>query len=288
MIYVIAAILVLAGLYLLSIRPNRGRQDRMKPFEQTYIAHRGLYDNRVIPENSLPGFQRAVAAGYGIELDVQLTTDDQLVIFHDETLERMCADKRKLHELSYAELSSLRLLDTEERIPLFRDVLEAVGGAVPMIVEIKSEGRWRDTTRLTEAMLRDYPGLYCVESFHPFVLRWYRKHSPDTIRGQLSTDYRRDHTVLPAWERFLLTNLMLNFVSRPDFIAYNCKHMRQPSFTLCRRLYRPVPVAWTVQSPEELEAIRSVFRVFIFERFFPGEGPAYQTEDASALRRDGP
>lgn len=266
---VIVIIIVIAALYLLAIRPNSGRQEGMRPFQEVCIAHRGLHTNPPVPENSLAAFRKAVDAGYGIELDVQLTTDDQLVVFHDETLERMCGDPRKLHELSYAELQQFRLMETEERIPLFRDVLKRIDGKVPLIVEIKSEGRYPRTTELTCAMLRDYPGLYCVESFHPMVLFQYARSNPETLRGQLSTDYRREDVRRPGWQRFLLTNLLLDFLSKPDFIAYDRQYPEQFSFRLCRRLYSPVCAAWTVKSREQLEKAKEVYSVFIFEGFDP-------------------
>ena len=241
----------------------------MRPFEETYIAHRGLHANPAVPENSMAAFRRAIEAGYGIELDVQLTADDELVVFHDETLKRVCGDRRTLHELSYPELQELRLFGTEERIPLFREVLDQIGGRVPLIVEIKSEGRYPVTTKLTYETLRGYPGLYCVESFHPLVLRRYAGLSPETLRGQLSTNYNREDAQRPFWQRFLLTNLMLDFLSKPDFIAYDRKYAGQFSFQLCRRLYRPVSAAWTVRSREHLEEGRANYTVFIFEGFDP-------------------
>ena len=275
MLLILIVLALLAGLYLFCLWPRHGRREEMRPFMENYIAHRGLYDNAAgIPENSLPAFRRAVEAGYGVELDVQLTADDRLVVFHDETLSRICGDPRKLHELTYDELMELRLLDTEERIPLLRDVLDTVNGAGPMVVEIKSEGRYIETTRRTHDMLRNYRGVYCVESFHPMVLRWYRKHSPETVRGQLSTHYRKDGEDLPRWQGFLLTNLLLNCLSRPDFIAYNCKYRTQPSFVLCTKLLRPVSVAWTVRSAAELTAIRPDFQVFIFDSFLPDGAPS--------------
>ena len=209
MVFAIVLGLVLVCLYLVSIRPNPGRGERMRPFEEVLIAHRGLHENPAVPENSRTAFAKAAEAGYGIELDVQLTADDQLVVFHDETLQRVCGDPRKLHELTYAELGDMRLLGTEEKIPLFRDVLALIGGRVPLLVEIKSEGRYTETTRLACEMLKTYDGIYIVESFHPMVLRQIRKEHPDVIRGQLSTHYTREKVERPGYQRFLLTNLMV-------------------------------------------------------------------------------
>ena len=266
---ILVILLVLALLYLFCLRPNSGRQEGLRPFTETYIAHRGLHTNPGVPENSLAAFRRAVEAGYGIELDVQLTADDQLVVFHDETLSRVCGDGRKLHELPYDELRDMRLFGTEEGIPLFRDVLDLIGGRVPLVVEIKSEGRYARTTELTCEMLRSYQGLYCVESFHPLVLRQYKRLSPGTLLGQLSTHFTKEKVSQPAPQRFLLTNLLLNFLSKPDFIAYDCRYMDQPSFRLCIRLFRPVGFAWTVKSAVQLQACRKVFDAYIFEGFDP-------------------
>ena len=269
MIAFLIVLLVVAALYFLSLRTGRGRREELRPFTETYIAHRGLHTNPVVPENSLSAFQRAVEAGFGIELDVQLTADDQLVIFHDETLERVCGDRRKLHELTLSELSGLRLFGTDERIPLFRDALDRIGGRVPLLVEIKSEGRYRRTTELTCEVLRSYDGIFCVESFHPLVLKDFRLLSPDTALGQLSTNYTKEQVAQSALKRQLLTNLMLNCLSRPDFIAYDRKYAKQFSFRLCRLVYRPVCFAWTVKSREQLEAARGDFDAFIFEGFDP-------------------
>ena len=263
------ALLVFAGLILYCICPNRGRQGLFGSFTKVFIAHRGFHSNPDIPENSLHAFRLAVEAGFGIELDIQLTSDDHLVVFHDETLERVCGDKRKLHELTLDELSGIRLFGTEEGIPLLRDVLDLIGGKVPLVAEIKSEGRYARTTELAESMLRSYEGEYCVESFHPLVLRQFRKLHPEILRGQLSTDFFREESKLSAPTKFLLTNLLLNFLSRPDFIAYDRKYLRQPFFRLCRRLFHPVCFAWTVKSPQQHKEAKTCCEAFIFDSFDP-------------------
>lgn len=272
MIYVAISLIIIAliaGLYLLAIRPNTGRQKQMEPFREKYIAHRGLFNNADIPENSMSAFRKAVEAGYGIELDVQLTADNQLVVFHDETLNRMCGDERTLYKLSYEELNQLSLLETNERIPLLKDVLALIDGLVPLVVEIKSEGRYLLTSELTNQMLLGYKGIFCVESFHPFVLKWYKKNNPAIIRGQLSTNYFRDGIDRPWGVQLALTNMLFNFMTKPDFIAYNHKFKKQLSYRLCRKFYNPVNVAWTVRSQNELEDARDTFEAFIFDSFIP-------------------
>ena len=264
-VIIIAAVLFV--LYLLAIRPNTRRREVLRPFMEKPVAHRGLFDNPAVPENSLPAFWRAVEAGFPIELDVQLTADDRLVVFHDSTLKRVCGDPRKLFEVSFEELSELRLFDTEERIPLFREVLDLVDGRVPLVMEIKPDGRFLRTAQLASEMLKNCRGKVCLESFHPGVLAWYRKNDPEIPRGLLATDFFREKDSRPVPVKFLLTNLMLNFLASPDFISYNYRFRDQPSYRLCRHLYRPVNAAWTIRSQKELDDASKTFSIFIFDSF---------------------
>ena len=173
---VLIILLVIALLFLLLLlllRPDGAAKKKMAPFVGRRYAHRGLHCvEDGIPENSLPAFRRAVEAGYGIELDLHLTTDGQLVVFHDDTLARVCGVSGRVDESSYPELQQLRLSGTDETIPLFSQVLEVVAGKIPMIVEVKYQKNYPDLCEKMMAMLADYPGLYCVESFHPQVIIW--------------------------------------------------------------------------------------------------------------------
>lgn len=268
---IIIALIIIIGLYLLCLRPNTGRRDAMKAFGDVYIAHRGFFNNEDVPENSMPAFLAAVERGYGIELDVRLTKDEQVVVFHDATLLRMCGVAKKVAECTYEELRSYALAGSNERIPLFSEVLKAVDGKVPLIVEIKASERCLRTAEKAAEVLDGYRGKYCIESFNPPVVGWFRKHRPQVIRGQLSTDYKKDGLGKCVIDRFVLTNLLFNFFARPDFIAYNHKHAGQFSFRLCKRLYKVVCAAWTVRSEEELESVRGKFEVIIFDGFVPGE-----------------
>lgn len=154
-------LLVLAVLFLLLLlllRPDPSARKKMAPFVGRRYAHRGLHCAQDgIPENSLPAFRRAVEAGYGIELDLHLTTDGQLVVFHDDTLDRVCGVTGRVDEKSYAELQQLRLLGTEERIPLFSEVLDIVAGKIPMIVEVKYQKNYPRPLRENDVSA---PGLH--------------------------------------------------------------------------------------------------------------------------------
>ncbi len=214
-------------------------------FTGLFYAHRGLYDNeRGVPENSLPAFRAAVEKGYGVELDVQLSADGQVVVFHDDTLDRVCGVHGNVIDRPLAELRELRLLGTEERMPLFADVLDVLaGGKGPVIVELKSGRRNAELCEKTRDMLLRWPGVFCVESFDPRIVRWFRKNAPDFIRGQLAqpaADYA--DTVSPTAAR-LLAGCRFCFLTRPDFIAY--KICARPPRVLRKRRRGTLLVAWT-------------------------------------------
>ena len=257
-------------LYLWMLGPGHPRRKEMRPFEKVYIAHRGLHDiSKGIPENSLTAFQRAAQAGYGMEMDLQLTRDGKLVVFHDATLQRMCGVNKKLTDLTYEELQTYPLMETKERIPLFEDVLKVVGGKTPLIVEMKAEGKCFRATKMACEMLSNYQGLYCMESFHPLCMWWVRRHYPKILRGQLSMNYFIEEAGRPFYQKLVMTSMIFNVFSRPDFIAYKHSQREQFSYHLLRKLYRVENVAWTIRSQEELEQARPMFRVMIFENFIP-------------------
>lgn len=275
------SLLVLSGLYLISIKPRiHGRPD-YKPFYGHMYAHRGLHNmsptlgmlkNDVpcaedrLPENSYAAIKRAADLGYGIEFDVHLTKDNVPVVFHDDTLNRMCGVKGNLRDYTFEELQQFRLLDTDERIPAFADILKVVGGRVPLIIEYKVEKNADRLCSICDSILSNYKGLYCIESFHPLAVRWYKKHRPNIVRGQLSEDFTKLKLNIPY---FLLSHLIGNCYASPDFIAYNCKHKNELSRNICRKLYKSLSVAWTVRSQEELEQVSRSFDLFIFEGFVP-------------------
>ena len=266
---VLIVILVLIVLYFLAIKPRLSRQKQWAPFKGVYYAHRGLHDNESeAPENSMPAFKKAVKAGYGIELDVQLTKDRVPVVFHDFTLERACGKPGKVYEYTYEELQQFPLFQSDERIPKFEEVLKAVDGKVPLIVEIKLE--WRDLTvcAYADKLLKEYKGLYCIESFNPLVLTWYRRYHNDVLRGQLSDAFLKEgeYKGVLYW---LLQNLLLNWMTKPDFVAYNHKYADNLSRRLCRKLYKNMAAAWTIKSEQELETAKEEFDVFIFDSFIP-------------------
>lgn len=266
LLYLLFTFAVLFCLYLWLIAPRLyNRPDFAPVMRQPMYAHRGLHNNKSgIPENSLAAFSRAIQHGYGIELDVHLTKDNIPVVFHDDTLLRMCGTAGRLKDYTFEELKRLRLLDTTQTIPSLREVLELTDGKVPLIVELKAEGNSKLLCETVNRSLSAYRGVYCIESFFPQVLYWYRRNRPDIIRGQLSTDFIKENGSCIA--HVLLTCLLSNFFSRPDFIAYNHKFAQNLSLRLCVKLFHALPAAWTVRTEEELNQARQFFKLFIFEK----------------------
>lgn len=256
----------------------------MTPFTGSFVAHRGFFDNESeAPENSIAAFKRAVEAGFAVEMDVQLTSDGKLVVFHDMNLKRMCGVDRILYECTYEELLQYRLADSQEQIPLFSEVLSVIGGKVPMVIEIKGEHQPEIIAAHLDEEMKGYRGVYCIESFRPKVLMWYRKHHPEVIRGQLSTDVFRDKEGkrLNPIVKFVGTNMMCNFLAKPDFIAYNHKHVGQPAFWLCCWMFPVMRFAWTIKDQRELGKARKYFHVFIFDGFNPHAGRTRRKADAN-------
>ncbi len=265
-------VLVLVFVYFLMIMPRMlGRPDT-KAFQKWLYAHRGLHDNQGdAPENSLRAFQKAVEAGYGIELDVQLTKDSIPVVFHDYTLKRICGVEGKLCDYTYEELQQFSLCDSDQRIPKLADVLECVGGKVPLIVELKIEGTDISVCPLADSLLSAYPGMYCMESFNPLGVLWYRRNRKEIVRGQLADAFMKGNEYKGALY-FILHHLLFNWLTKPDFIAYNHKYVGELSRRLCRGLYRNTAAAWTIKSQEQLDNAKKHFDIYIFDSFVPKGG----------------
>lgn len=257
----VLAVLFLGLMFL--IKPNK-RRDVSKFYGKRY-AHRGLHDSK-IPENSKTAFMKAREQGYGVELDVQMTKDGKLVVFHDGTLKRMCGIEGFLRDYTYEELQAFTLKDTNERIPLFDDVLRILED-VNLICEIKSDNGIRNNRicEMTYEKLEKYRGNWCMESFSPFLVEWFRIHHPEIIRGQLSCNMKKEPG--QTWiVNFALTHLLANAVSRPDFIAYRFTDTNKFGYRLCRLLFHPFCIAWTPRGTEEIAAAEKEFETIIFEQ----------------------
>jgi len=260
---------VLFVLFCFLVAPNLFRRKlNTRKFTDWDYAHRGLHGKKDAPENSIPAFAKAIEAGYGIELDVRVTRDNILVVHHDETLERSCGDSRRVCDVALEDLKHLSLFGTDERIPTFDEVLALIDGQVPLIVELKTDFLNAALAAQVYERLKQYPGAYCVESFDPFAVRWFKKHAPDVVRGQLSfMPSLKDKDIKERLRRLALGYLLVNCLSRPDFIAYGYKTDSNLSFRFVANVFRPVLVAWTVKDEGVFNELQKYYDMQIFEQF---------------------
>lgn len=233
----------LAALPVLLSAPGYAPETKKAPFTGVNFAHRGLHsEDKSVPENSLKAFELAAAAGYGIELDVQLSSDGQVVVFHDDTLDRVCGIHARVNEKTYDELHAMSLCGSAETIPLFTDVLDVIGGRSALIVELKTCKKKRELCEKTCAILRQYRGEVCIESFDPFIVAWFRFHGREFIRGQLAMAAER-YELSPKLLGWCLSRTLFNVAARPQFIAY-CIGEMPPLVKLCCAL-GAIRVGWT-------------------------------------------
>ena len=260
----LALLLALIAVFVL-IRPA-GKPPKDERLLCQY-AHRGLHDGNTgaLPENSLAAFELACKEGYGIELDVQLSRDGQIMVFHDYTLVRMTGAEGKLCDLTAKELGELTLAGTEEKIPTFREVLALVNGRVPLLVELKGESFDTALCPKVAELLSAYNGPFCIESFNPLLLKEMRTHLPDAYRGLLYTNACRDKKKITAIN-LAVSGMLLNFLAKPNFIAYNKEDRSSPLVKLTTGLYKAPKFVWTVRTEEELAAAKARGECAIFER----------------------
>ena len=261
---------LLCLLFLFLIFPSPRRHPGREQMDGLAVAHRGLHDlpgQPGVPENSLAAFREAVRAGFAIETDIHLTSDGEVVVFHDDTLDRMCGVSGSPETMTLAGLHALRLGGTDEVIPTLRELLDLVGGRVPLLIEFKCVTRAQAIALCGKAapMLDGYAGVYWVQSFSPYMVGWYRRHRPSVCRGQLAAAF--PGRPLPYR---LAGCLLFNVVGRPDFVSYDHHDAAHPCRRLCTALGAH-PVCWTLHSQGELDRARekSGFRTFIFEGFLP-------------------
>lgn len=268
-LYILFFIFFIFLLYLFSIKPNKKRN--LDFLLGRYYSHRGLHDNTDInPENSLLSFQMAADKSFGIEFDVQVTKDRIPVVFHDDKLKRVCQANGQIPRLKFKDLEDLRLFNSEQYIPTLKETLELISGRVPLIIEIKSSSSDVSQLKYIAELLDAYKGPYVIESFNPAVLIWYKKNRPHIIRGQLSSYFKKkNHSLSRRFRDFFLENLITNFLTKPDFIAFNYRYKHMFSFRLCKMLYNPMTATYTIKSQKSLDNNLKDFDLFIFDSFIP-------------------
>lgn len=247
---------------------------RLHPdFIRLPLAHRGLHDRASgVIENSLSAVRAAVEAGYGIEIDVQLTADDAAMTFHDDALDRLTAQTGPLRARSAADLARTALKDGRgDLIPSLPETLALVAGRVPIVIEIKRQADGPGPLEAaTAAALAQYRGPAAIMSFDPRAVAWFRDHAPDVPRGLVSCafDDPEDGSGLSAEERAALADLAQFDALAADFASYGAADLPRPAVAALRA--RGVPtLCWTIRSAAAAaEALRHVDNI-TFEGFRP-------------------
>ena len=259
--------LVLLGVlaFLSLMRP--GKSAVMEKYKSVKFAHRGLHGEGAA-ENSMTAFTRARDLGYGIEFDIRLAKDGQLVVFHDATLNRVCGVDGRVVDRTVNELSEISLLGTKDTVPTLREVLDLIDGAVPLLIEIKEEAGETSVAERFLEEIKGYTGEFIVESFNPFSLRAVKKARADIVIGILSAEYMKDDRFKGKFLYRMLQNLQFNFLMRPHFISYDKNGFANWGLRYVRRNYKTPLIAWTVTSlEEEREALLHGFDTVIFEGY---------------------
>lgn len=230
-------------------------------------AHRGLHSKPQIPENSMHSFRLAVEEGFGIELDVHLTSDNRLAVIHDSSLKRTAGAELMIEEITLAKAQEFYLEESQERIPDFEEFLKLVAGRVPLIIELKTANK--NAAALCERTLEaleNYEGPYCIESFDPSVVKCLKNNASEIVRGQLAGHLRKHgNTDLKKSHDFLLKSLLVNFAGKPDFVAYQYADID----SIYLKAYKGAKFTWTIKSYKDLKRAEEKGMAGIFEQFNP-------------------
>jgi len=239
----------------------------MEAYHGTMFAHRGYHCRKKgIPENSMAAFRAALKKNYGIELDVHITGDAHICVFHDDTLGRVCGVNKRPEDLTMARLKKYSIFGTEEHIPTLKEVLSLVDGRVPILIEIKMPERDTKVCEQLYKQLQNYHGPYMVQSFNTLALRWFRENAPHILRGQLASNLTKSDHKPHYLFRFLTKHLMLNFWGRPDFISYKFADLPTFNTTLLQKLFNTPFAVWTLKNEESLRAGVQNYDMQIFEK----------------------
>lgn len=200
--------------------------------KNSVIAHRGVFDNKKVVENTLESFKKAIYRGYTIELDIRLTKDNKVIVFHDADLDRLTDKKGKLEYFSLDEVKKIKLLN-KSNIPTLDEVLELVNGRVPLLIELKP-CKGLVLEKEVVKILRNYNGEYAIQSFNPKTVLWFRIFKKDIIRGLLISNKK-------------LISLRLLKVCKPNFINVNKNLLNNDII----KKYKGIKLAYTIDKSEK-------------------------------------
>ncbi len=224
---------------------------------QNLIAHRGVFNNKDIPENSIPAFSKAIEKNYIIELDVHLTQDNKVIVMHDDDINRMTNGQGMIKNQTLEQLKMVKLKNTQEKIPLLTEVLDLVDGRVPLIIELKYDRKAGELEEKLAEILDNYKGKFAVKSFNPLSIKWFKKNKPEYIRGLLIDENYRN-----VFEKIAAKTLYIA-ICRPDFIS--CSYNLYNDKRIIRLKKKKFIMAWTIRDKKNLEIYKNRFDNLICE-----------------------
>ncbi len=226
----------------------------------TPITHRGLFDENY-PENTQPAFEKAIELGYGIEMDVQMTIDNVLVVYHDDNLKRVCGVDKDIRDTTYEELKAFRPNGKNYPIMTFKEFLEFVDGKVPLLVEVKNQKR-KGVEELLVKELDGYKGLFAVQSFNPNIVKRVSVLRPEFIVGVLCT---RE----PKIKSKIVKTFMNNFGFRL-YVKFNFLSVRVQDLPINYKMIKKYDIiTWTVKTEEDIKIAEKYAKNIIFEKTVP-------------------
>ncbi|MEL6643060.1 MAG: glycerophosphodiester phosphodiesterase family protein [Pseudomonadota bacterium] len=239
------------------------------------FAHRALHDGTgACPENSLPAIRAACAIGYGIEVDVQLSSDGRAMVFHDHDLERLTGGAGPVRAQTSAALQDARLLGGTAQVPTLAACLDEIAGRVPLLIEIKDQdgGLGPDIGALEEAVARDiawYDGPLAVMSFNPHSTAAMRDLAPDVCRGLTTCDFAEaEYAGLSEARRAALAGITDFKRAGAAFVSHDRNDLSNPAVTRLKAAGVPI-LCWTVRSAEQEHDAREVADQITFEGYVP-------------------
>ncbi len=234
-----------------------------KWLKEGYFAHRGLH-NKICPENTLLAFKHAVEHNFDLELDIQLTKDNLIVVCHDHTLTRLSGVDIKIGNVTYEELQKYKIRDTNETVPLFTDVLDMLPSSTKLLVELKKSNKNKLLVSLFLDTIKKYNFTYAVLSFDPRIVNLFRKNANDLIRGFIRKEKPTNSIIL----NFFLKVMPVIKVTKPDYIMHKLPDL--PNKKVEKLIAKGIPIlAYTARSKEELEYVKERYDNAVFEGFIP-------------------
>ena len=224
------------------------------------ISHRGIHNNQTIYENTLEAFQLAKKKRYIIELDIRITKDNQIIVFHDENTKRITKEDRIVEKSTYQELNQQNII----HIPTLEEVLNLINGKVPLLIEIKQFQKVGKLEQQLMMILNNYSGDYAIQSFNPKTLLWFKRHYPSILRGQLSSQYKNKK--ISKVKKMVLKKMLFNSLTRPDFISYKYNELSLGKIKKYQQK-KILVLGWTIKTKQEYDKYIKYYDNLICEKF---------------------